>query len=82
MLARVVAVADRGPMIPLSVFVTAKRSLLSSPCSWYGESGWQARRGMQEGVVTVAVVQPPVVSEVLLQYLLSLWGVLLHHFRL
>ena len=31
--------------------------------------------------MTVAVVQPPIVSEVLLQYLLSLWGVLLHHFR-
>ena len=31
--------------------------------------------------MTVAVIQPPVVSEMLLQYLLSLWGVLLHRFR-
>ena len=38
-------------------------SLLSSVRSRSGESGWQARRELREGVVTVAVARPPVVSE-------------------
>ena len=64
-LTRVVAVSD----IPLSVFVTASDhgSGRFSVRSRYGESGWRARRETREGVVTVAVVQPPVVSEVLLR---------------
>ena len=37
---------------------------------------------MREGVGTFVVPQPPVVSEVWLQCLLSMWGVLLPHFRL
>ena len=64
LLARVVAVTGRGQAIPLAVFVTTRvRSLLSSVRSQYGESGWRARRELREGVVTVAVAQPPVVSE-------------------
>ena len=43
----------RGHAIPLAVFRVHSRS---------GESGWRARRELREGVVTVAVAQPPVVS--------------------
>ena len=70
-LARVVAVTDRDPAIPLAVFVTASvhGSGRFSPLSarGMGKSGWRARREMRESVVTVAVAQPPVLSEVLLQ---------------
>ena len=37
---------------------------------------------MRVGVGTLVVPQPSVVSEVWLQCLLSMWGVLLPHFRL
>ena len=66
LLTRVVAVTGRGHAIPLSVFVTASShgcGCFPTVCSQYGESGWRARRKLREGVVTVAVAQPPVVSE-------------------
>ena len=59
LLARVVVVTGRSHAIPLTVFVM----LLSSVRSRSGVSGWPARRELPEGVVTVGVAQPPVVSE-------------------
>ena len=53
----------RGHAIPLAILWPRVRSLLSSVRSQSGESGWRARRELQEGVVTVAVAHPPVVSE-------------------
>ena len=77
---------NSGPTIPLAVFMAASghRGDRCSPLSarGYGECGWRARREMQEGVETFVVPQPSIVSEVLLQCLLSMWGVLLPHFRL
>ena len=78
---------DSGPAIPLAVFVAASGHgggrcfplSASGRGSAAGERGWRARR---EGVGTFVVPQPSVVSEVWLQCLLSMWGVLLPHFRL
>ena len=78
--------ADSGPAIPLAVFMTASGhgSGRCSPLSASGmrNSAGRARREMREGVGTFVVPQPFVVSEVWLQCLLSMWGVLLPHFRL
>ena len=67
LLAMVVAVTGRGHAIPLAVVVTASGHGCDrfSPLvrSRYGESGWRAKRELREGVVPVAVAQPPVVSE-------------------
>ena len=75
MLARVVAVTGRGPATPLSVFVTASDhgSGSFSPLSARGMGGAAGEPGVRCGRVwwLLSVVQLPVVSEMLLQYLLS-----------
>ena len=66
LLARVIAVTGRGHVIHLAVFVTASGhgcGCFSPLCSRFGKSGWRARLELREVVVTVALAQPPIVSE-------------------
>ena len=76
---------NSGPEIPLAVFMTASGHEGShcSPLSASGMGSAAGEPGVRCGRVwDVVVPQPSIVSEVWLQCLLSMWGVLLPHFRL
>ena len=78
---------DSSPAIPLAVFMTASGhgGGRCSPLSASGVESAAGEPGVRCGRVwgrTFVVPQPSVVSEVWLQCLLSMWGVLLPLFHL